>query len=565
MGLKTNPAPIIIVGGGPVGMALAMNLDALGMRSVIINSEPHPRWHPKGSTHNSRTMEHYRRLGLAPRLRSVGLPAQLLTDVVYYTRLNGHELSRIRMPSEAQKMQARRSAAATDQVPEPIFRCNQMHVEAQLFAHLCTLQNVDVRFGWTCLDFREDADGVSVDIEQTSAEETASRRRETLRGSYLAGCDGGQSSVRRKLGIRYDGAPPEEQAYLGGAMVSTHIRCADLLGRIIREPHWQYWVVNAQIRANIVAVSGTDEFLFNTRLQSVSDTPDDAAIKRAFVAAVGEPVEVDIIGHWIWTAGMALVTDRFVSSRVALAGDAVHLFTPAGGFGMNTGVDDAANLGWKLAAMAQGWGGPKLMQSYEIERRPIALRNTNAAKALGRSIGAVPVDAAIEEDSAAGEEARRKAADYLSGFAPEFASLGVQLGARYDGSPIIAGDGSAPPPDDPVNYQPSSVPGGRAPHGWLDDPAAPDKRVSLFDRFGQGFTLLRLSGAGSASGAVSAFAAAAKKSGLPLTIVDIDSPPLRELYACDLALIRPDQHVAWRGMAEGTPDCEAVLARVSGW
>ncbi len=531
MALNPNPAPILIIGGGPVGMALAMNLDALGMRSVVINTEPQPRWHPKGSTQNARTMEHYRRLGIAAKLRQLGLPSHHKTDVIYFTRLTGWELARIRMPSEDEKMAAVRNAAPTDQVPEPIFRCNQMHVEAFLFEHIKTLKTVDVRFGWHCPDFRQDDEGVSVDIEHV---ETG--RKETLRGSYLAGCDGGQSMVRRKLGIRYGGGPAAEQAYLGGPMVSTHIRCPELYGRIIREPRWQYWVVNAQIRANIVAVNGRDEFLFSTRLQSVDDQPDDRAIQRAFVAAIGEPINVQIVGHWTWTAGNALVADKFVEGRVALCGDAVHLFTPAGGFGMNTGIDDAANLGWKLAAMAQGWGGPKLMESYELERRPIAIRNTEAAKALGRNIGAVPVDPAIEENSPGGEEARRKAGEYLSGFEPEFGSLGVQLGARYDGSPIIVSDGSPPPEDDPVNYVPSTVPGGRAPHVWLDG------RKSLFDMLGNGFTLLHCGESNS-----SVFEAVPMKRGVPCKRLDIRFAEAADLYKSAFVLIRPDRHVAWEG------------------
>ena len=547
MGLNPNSEPILIVGGGPVGMALAMNLDALGMRSVLINAEPRPRWHPKGGTHNARTMEHYRRLGIAPRLRTLGLPSQHRTDVIYFTRLNGWELSRIPWPSEAEKMAAVRDAAPTDQVPEPILRCNQMHVEAVLFEHLQTLATVDLRFGWQMHDFHDDGQGVSVEIEQLE-----SGRRQTLRGSYLAGCDGGQSAVRRKLGIRYGGGPAAEQAYLGGPMVSTYIRCPDLFGRIVKPEGWQFWIINPQIRSNIVALNGRDEFLFNTRLKSVNDQPDDEAIRSAFERVIGEPIDVDIIGHWIWTAGMALVADKFVQGRVALAGDSVHLFTPAGGFGMNTGVDDAANLGWKLAAMAQGWGGPGLMQSYEIERRPIALRNTGAARALGRNIGAVQVEAAIEERSPAGERARREVGEYLAGFEPEFASLGVQLGARYDGSPVIVPDGAAPPPDDPVNYVPSSVPGGRAPHLWLES------HSSLFDRFGKGFTLLKDEACDSGG-----CEAAAHELGIPLKVVSIKMSATGGLYAKAMHLIRPDQHIAWRGEAAGC-DWEQLWLKVCG-
>src|SRR6185437_13598681 len=215
---------------------------------------------------------------------------------------------------------------------------------------------------------------------------------------------------------------------------------------------------------------GAGEFIFNSRLRSADEKPDSAQIVRRFLASVGTPLEVEVIGHSTW-----------------LAGHATHLFTPAGGFGMNTGIDDVANLGWKLAAMVQGWGGAGLLDTYESERRPIALRNTKAARRLGVSVSEVPIGAAIEEDSAAGRAARGETGAYLANFQPEFDSLGVQLGARYDNSPIVAADGSEAPPDDSDVYRPSACPGGRAPHLWLGD------GVSLFDRLGRGFTLLDLS------------------------------------------------------------------------
>ena len=189
------------------------------------------------------------------------------------------------------------------------------------------------------------------------------------------------------------------------------------------------------MRSNIVNVDGKGEYLFSTRLERPDQQPDEAMIAATFRASVGSDIEVEFIAHATWTAGQAFVTERFGAGRAWMAGDAVHLFTPAGGFGMNTGIDDAANLGWKLAAMVQGWGGPRLLASYEIERRPIALRNTGAAKALGHNVGDTPVAPAMTEDTPAGAAARQKAQAYLNGFAEEFASLGVQLGARYDGSP----------------------------------------------------------------------------------------------------------------------------------
>ena len=469
---------VAIIGGGPVGMGLALNLAALGTRSVLINTQPRPRWHPKGSTQNSRTMEHYRRLGIVDKIRALGLPPDLKTDVVYYTSLNGWELARIPMPSEREKMEARRAAPADDQVVEPIFRCNQMHAEAALFDHVRTSGLIDTRYGWECVAWSEQADGVTVEIE-----EVETGRRETIRAAFVAGCDGGHGCVRRQLGIEYQGEAPTITPYQGGPMVSSYLRAPDLHA-VAGDRCWQYWVVNHKVRSNIVAVDGKTEYLFNTRLERPDQTPDQAMIAEAFRASVGRDIDVEFISHGTWTAGQAFVAERFGAGRAWMAGDAVHLFTPAGGFGMNTGVDDAANLGWKLAGMVQGWGGPRLLESYEIERRPIAFRNTGAAKALSRNIGQTPVGPEIDQDSQGGVQARREAEAYLRGGSAEFSSLGVQLGARYNSSPVIVSDGS-PPADDLVNYRPSSTPGGRAPHLWIGDDR--DAGDSIFDRFGKGF------------------------------------------------------------------------------
>lgn len=540
---------VIVVGGGPVGMTLAIDLHRRGIRCALCNSETGPRWYPKGSTQNARTMEHYRRLGLAPALRRLGLPPDYPTDVGYFTRLTGWELARLPMPSEQEKMAAVAAAGPTDQVPEPLLRCNQMYVEDFLYRHLLQLDRVTLRFGWQCLGFDEDSDGVTATIE-----EVETGRRETYRAPYIVGCDGGRGVVRHKLGIRYSGPPLGPQAYLSGPMVATYVRAPGFLARIPHPRCWQYWIVNHDVRGFAMVLDGSDELLFGTNLPRPEDKPDRELVTRHFRLGFGADIAVEFLGHRPWIAGQALVADRFAAGRAFLAGDAAHLFTPTGGFGLNTGIDDAMNLGWKLAAAVAGWGGPRLSDSYEAERWPIARRNTAAAKALARNVGAVPVDAAINENSAAGEAARHKAGAVLATFGEEFASLGVQLGARYDGSPVIVDDGTTPPADDPVLYRPSAVPGGRAPHLWLAD------RTSLYDRLGSFFTLLSLRRGGDAG----ALLAAAAARGVPLDLLEIEHAPGRALYGADFVLIRPDQYVAWRGNRL-PDDCDALLARVTGW
>jgi hypothetical protein len=427
-----------------------------------------------------------------------------------------------------------------------------MYAERFLFNHAGTRPNITLRFGCEVTAFDQHDDHVAL-----SAVRLADGATEHWRADYLAGCDGGRSFVRRSLGIRYAGEDTLQQDYFGGRMFSTYLRAPTLYRDFLgRRRAFQYWAVNPQLRTTIIALNGDDEFLFWMKPKDPRDEPDDATVKRAVALCTGAEIPVEIVGHAPWTAGVALYADAFGEGRVWLAGDAVHLFTPTGGFGMNTGIDDAANLAWKLAAILQGWGGAALLSSYEAERKPIAIRNTNAARELARSIGDVNVSPVMEEASDAGKKARREVGAYLSTFGEEFASIGVQLGARYDGSPIIASDEAAPR-DSFVDYMPTSIPGGRAPHLWMGDGRGTGD--SLFDHFGTGFTLLRL---GPQAPDASGFQNAAATRNIPLKIVDVPDAEARDFYGCDLALVRPDQHVAWRG--NDAEKADNVMAQVSG-
>jgi hypothetical protein len=231
------------------------------------------------------------------------------------------------------------------------------------------------------------------------------------------------------------------------------------------------------------------------------------------------------------------------------------LFTPTGGLGYNTAVEDVVNLAWKLTAMVQGWGGPRLLDTYEIERRQIAVRNTGFAKYFADTVGRFVPAPEIEDNTPAGEAARAEAGVLLNRHVrEEFNIPGITFGARYDGSPIIASDGKGPPPDKMNDYVPSAVPGGRAPHVWLGDGR------SLYDTLGFEFSLLRL---GTTPPDAEPFVAAAQARGMKLTIVDRREAEIRDLYEADLALIRPDQIVAWRGNRV-PDDPAALLAQLTG-
>jgi hypothetical protein len=311
---------------------------------------------------------------------------------------------------------------------------------------------------------------------------------------------------------------------------------------------------NRDRRAFMAAVDGRGEFAFHTQLREGEDAERVSAADAAalFHAAAGARIDATVLSCDTWTAGHALVADRFGRGRVLLGGDAAHLFTPAGGLGYNTAVEDAVNLGWKLAAAVKGIAGPRLIESYELERRPAAVRNTGYARAFAESLGRfVPKDG-LEDDGPLGERLRREAGDYLEKHGrAEFNIPGITFGTRYAASPVIVYDGSPAPPDAANSYEPSASPGGRAPHLWLDD------GLSLFDTFGFEWTLLRL---GPAPPRGDRLADAAQRLGMKLEVVDVPSKEARDLYEAPLALIRPDQVVAWRGFDDARADAVAAVA-----
>jgi 2-polyprenyl-6-methoxyphenol hydroxylase-like FAD-dependent oxidoreductase len=533
---------VAIVGGGPIGLALALHLDMYGVKSTVFNAEAETRSHPKGNIHNARTMELFRKLGLAGEIRALGLPGDHPFDVAYFTRLNAYEIARGRTPSRDERLRLRDAGPATDQLPEPTHRINQMYVERFLFDEASRRPGITMRFGWTVDTLTENRDGVTLRASR------AGGQTEEHRASYVVGCDGSRSTVRKALGIRYEGEDHLMNVFMGGEFVSIHMSIPGFYEALGPRKAWMYLTINPDTRIVIITLDGAGQFMMHKR-RSPSEVVDEDGIRRKIRKAIGADIPVTIVSQRAWHAGGYLVAERFQGGRMVLAGDAAHLFTPTGGFGLNTGIDDCANLAWKLAAVLQGWGGDKLLGSYEIERKPIAVRNTDVARAMGKVWHDIEVTGAIEQDSAAGKAERQKAA--LSSFVvenhfvrPEDQDwLGVVLGVRYDNSPIVISDAPAPA-DQHERYSPSSIPGGRAPHLWLDDKRGSGS--SLFDRFGLYFTLLRI---GDGAPDATAFEDAARRLGMPLVVVDVPLPQASALYECKLALVRPDQHIAWRGDA----------------
>ncbi|MDB5570689.1 MAG: Monooxygenase, FAD-binding protein [Hyphomicrobiales bacterium] len=539
---------VLIAGAGPCGLMLANELGRRGVRALVIDGKAGTAVNPQANATQARTMEHYRRLGFADEIRQMGLPADYPTDIAYFTRFATHEIARFSLPSARDAKQIVRGLSGEWSAAELPHRVSQKFVEPVLLKHARALPGIEVRFQTRLVDFTDAGTHVDAQAEGPSGAIDVTAR-------YLVGADGARSLVRGKLGYGWGGETGMARDFMGGRMFAIYVRCPEFYKAVPHASAWMYVTFNHDRRAFMAAVDGVSEFAFHTQLRpgESEDSVTEADALAMFRRGVGRDVEAQVISMNAWTAGHALVAEHMQKGRVFIGGDAAHLFTPAGGMGYNTAIEDAVNLGWKLAASVRGTAGPGLLDSYEPERWNVARRNTGFARGLADSLGNYVAPPQIEDDTPDGAAAREAAGAYFNRHArAEFNIPGFTLGARYDGSPIIVSDGTSPPPDGPNVYHPTACPGGRAPHVWLEDGR------SLYDAFGFEWTLLRL-GADAPSGAD--FVDAAETLGVDLRVVGLPGAEARALYEADLALIRPDQIVAWRG---GAGDARAVLARATG-
>jgi 2-polyprenyl-6-methoxyphenol hydroxylase-like FAD-dependent oxidoreductase len=529
--------PVCIVGGGPVGMTLAIDLASRGIRCTLIERNAHTTRHPKMDITNARTMELFRRVGLVPALRAAAVPESHPFDVSWVTSMAGRELHRFRYPSVDEMRKRIRETNDGSQPLEPPMRVSQVEIEPVLKRAIDAHPLVDVRFGVAFEELQETPDAVIAAVR-----EAETGRTKEIICAYLVGCDGGTSRVRASLDIALNGESRVMDRFM------THFRSdsRELLQR---------WGVAWHYQSNngtLIAQNDRDIWTLHSRFpkgRSPSEV-SPSALLEAF-AGTSFPHTVLVANAW---APHLLVAESYGRRRVLLAGDAVHQYIPTGGYGMNTGIGDAFDLGWKLAATIFGFGGPGLLASYEAERRPVGIRNCAASREHNQRRVEIAGLYGDDLEGTHSEQRRRDASAAIEAIGNlENEQTGIEYGYRYEDSPIILDDGSGAA-DSPDRYQPSIAPGSRLPSVFLND------GMAIYDLFDPWFTLVSF-GVSTPEGIVRA----AKRRGVPLRSIVIDDPSVRDIYKSRHLLVRPDHHIAWRaGSGTVNYDDDDIIERALG-
>ena len=544
--IRPVDTPVLIVGGGPIGLTLALDLAWRGVECVVVERRaPGEPPLPKCNHVAARSMEIYRRLGVAQDLRDNGLPADYTNDVSYRTSFTGQELTRIPIPCRQDRYTSEDGPDTDWPTPEPPHRINQTFLEPILYEHAARSPLITLLNRHTVERFEQDADGVTAWAQDL---ETGQEQAITCR--YMIGCDGGGSAVRKGTGAQFEGDAVIQRVQ------STYIRAPDLIGLQQVERAWATFSLNPRRSGNCYAIDGVGRWVVHNYMRP--DEPDFDSVDRDWaireILGVGPDFQYEVIQPMDWF-GRRLVADKFREGRVFLCGDSAHIWVPYAGYGMNAGIADAMGLSWLLAAHLNGWADEAILDAYEAERLPITQQVSHFvmdhAHAMAGQRGSVPEN--IEAIGEAGEAARAALGERAYDLnVQQYCCAGLNFGAFYDESPIIAYDGEDAPGYSMAEFTASTVPGCRAPHFWLKDGR------SLYDALGPEYTLLVLDRDVEWQGLAEASIAV----GLPLSVLEIAPGDADSVYEEKLVIVRPDQHVAWRG--DEAPDDALGLMRFLG-
>ena len=543
-------SPVLIAGGGPVGLTLALALSRQDIRSIVVNDRLNTTTHPKLDVVNCRSMEIYRQLGLAETIRAHGNPPDANQYSAFAASASGpfYAVMSTRHMIYQPVAQAREAISKTSDGSLPLEsmqRISQMYLEPVLLDAAKADPLIDLRFGFRLYGFEQDETGVTARAQHIENEDSFQ-----VRAQYLIGCDGPASMVRNFLNIDYDGTRD-----LIGELFIIHFRSSEVAQLYPnRQPYWHTWLRRPGFFGLLVSPdAGRDDFVLHRPFVPRPGEPLEEIIDKA----LGSKLKYEIVQSGPWRPQF-LVANSLGRGRVFLAGDATHLYMPTGGLGMNTGITEAHNLAWKLAACLNGWGGAALMQSYEAERLPVARRNREHVKKCASAVFESQfhcVPDALTESEAGAKARAAMASEFETKVSRLYESLGIEIGYRYADSPVICPDDEGQPAYEEIRYLPTTTPGARLPSVFRDNGTA------LFDQLAtDGFTLLVL-GAGIDEAAP--MEVAARTAALPLTVLPVDEPSIRTAYGHRFVLVRPDQHVCWRG--EHVPaNCAGIIDIIRG-
>lgn len=535
---NVQEAEVIVIGGGPIGLAMALELGQQGIKTLLAEREvPQDVIRAKAGSVSFRSVEYCRRWGVQQELYDCGFPEDYPLDTVFCTDLTGHGLARHEAASMA-------DFKGVDVSPVRKQRCPQMWFDPILQRAAESLPNVDLHFGCSVMDLENSDSGVVVNVQDSDD------AKETWRARYAVLCEGAGGRFRPQLSVEMVGRD------LINYTVSILFECPTFLDATGFGPASRYIFIGENgVWGNITVQDGSDLWRLSV-LMGEERVDMEAFDPHYWIAkAFGDTVpDYRLISARPWRRS-ATVADKYRNKSVFLAGDVAHTMSNTGGFGMNTGLSDVVNLGWKLAANLRGWGGEALLGSYQSERQPIARRNIAFADEILRHWQIGSNCGPIHDSGAEGEAARSTlSASLLSGTFSEWGTMGAALGYRYEASPVCVDDGSDPVPDAVDTYIPQARPGARAPHFWLD------KERSVLDLFKSEYVLLQFNITADTAPLVEA----ATDKGVPLLVVPVADAAARDLYEADLALVRPDGHVAWRGDSLGSQDMHELIDRVRG-
>jgi len=532
--LVPSKVQVLIAGAGPIGLALAAYLGKQGIETLLVERNQDRQDSAKMIVVSVRTMEFCRHLGLSDAVHNWGFPLDHGLDSIFVTNLQGYELGRVKTPSLHLPYD-------TPFSPERERPCPQTWFDPILKKCALEQHSIELRYQTELESFEQDADGVTAQLRD------ASGTLSTVHAQYLVGADGYSSSVRKQLGIEVRGVK-----HLDVSM-SVYLTIPDLLNKHRMGDAYRYlFVAEKGVWCVLTTIDGHD--LYRIQLIGVGGADvEKMDINDVVQRCLGKGVNYTLGDTSSWVR-KSTVADRFMDGRVFIAGDAAHAHPPNGGLGMNTGILDAWDLGWKLSAVLKGWGGAHLLDSYDFERRPASARACEESlKNYGRlvdPIHAPGLDEATQEAATLRDEVGQR---LVKANEKAWHPIGIHLSHVYFPSPIVIDDETSRISQDQDEYSPSAQPGARAPHFWLKE-----GERSILDCFGPEFTLLNFGG-----GSVTALEVAAQKAGLPLTVVSIDNVKAKTLYEKQLSLVRPDGHIAWRG--DALPEyCDVLVDRVRG-